>query len=178
MLKKLFLLIFATALIIFKCSIAYSQCEGILGYNSQGSLGSTKVLKGYLSQQDTAMKMFLAATIAKTEVTNGITLYGIFSKVGTIDNTTKVKITFKDGISISLTDYLNAANNPNSENKSNHIGFFSALITDKYNLLLLKTKPIIKVQITGSQLDATTYLVDGIIALNFLLGMDCLQQYL
>ena len=154
------------------------QCEGKLGYNSQGSLGSTKSLKGYLSQQDTAMKMFLSATIAKTEMTNGITLYGIFTKVGTIDNTTKVKITFKDNTSITLTDYLNAPDNPSSENKNNNIGFFTALIIDKYNLLLLKTKPIIKVQITGSQLDATTYIVDDIVALDFLLGMDCLQQYL
>jgi hypothetical protein len=155
-----------------------AQCDDMLGYDVNGSLGSTKLLKGYLSQQDTAMKMFLSATIAKTEMTNGVTLYGIFSKVGTIDNTTKVKITFKDNTSISLTDYLNAMNNPNSENKNNKIGFFSALITDKYTLLLLKTKPVNKVQIVGSQLDATTYLVDGIVALDFLLGMDCLQQYL
>lgn len=176
MLKKYQLLFITTALMLFYCSFAKAQCEEMLGYNSQGSLGSTKSLKGHLSQQDTAMKMFLSATIAKTEITSGITLYGIFSKVGTIDNTTKVKITFKDNTSITLTDYLNASNNPNPQN--NNIGFFTALITDKYNLLLLKTKPVIKVQITGSLLDATTYIVDGIVALDFLLGMDCLQQYL
>jgi hypothetical protein len=160
------------------CRTASAQCNDKLGYNSQGSLGSTKSLKGYLSQQDTALKMFLSATIAKTEMTNGITLYGIFSKVGTIDNTTKVKITFKDNTSITLTDYLNSPSNPNSENKNNKIGFFTALITDKYTLLLLKTKPVVKVQITGLQLDATTYMVDGIVALDFLLGMECLEQYL
>lgn len=154
------------------------QCDDKLGYNTQGSLGSTKSLKGYLSQQDTAMKMFLSATIAKTEMTNGITLYGFFSKVGTIDYTTKVKITFKDSTYITLTDYLNSSSNRNSENKNNNIGFFTALITDKYNLLLLKTKPVMKIQITGAQLDATTYMVDGIVALDFLLGMDCLEQYL
>lgn len=155
-----------------------AQCDSILGYDSRGSLASTKPLKGYLSQQDTATKMFLSATLAKTEITNGITLYGFFNKVGTIDYTTKVKITFKDNTSISLTDYINAPNNPDSENKNNKIGFFAALITDKYNLLLLKTKPVIKIQITGLQLDATTYIVDGIVAIDFLLGMDCLQQYL
>lgn len=176
MLKKYLLLFISSTFLIFYCSIANAQCEDMLGYNSQGSLGSSKSIKGHLSQQDTAIKMFLSATIAKTEITNGITLYGIFSKVGTIDNTTKVKITFKDNISITLVDYLNASNNPNPQNNS--IGFFTALITDKYNLLLLKTKPIIKIQITGSQLDATTYIVDGIVALDFLLGMDCLQQYL
>ena len=153
-----------------------AQCDDKLGYNSKGSLGSTEVLKGYLSQQDTAIKMFLAATILKTDVTNGITLYGYFTKIGEIDNTTKVKITFKDSTFVTLVDYLNSFDNSKSGNKN--YGFFSALITDKYNLLLLKTKPVMKIQITGSQLDATTYLVDGIIALNFLLGMDCLQKYL
>lgn len=178
MLRRSQLLFIATALMSFYCSFAKAQCEDMLGYDSRGSLGSTKSLKGHLSQQDTTIRMFLSATIAKTEMTNGITLYGIFSKVGIIDNTTKVKITFKDNTSITLIDYLNAPSNPNSENKNNNIGFFTALITDKYNLLLLKTKPVVKVQITGSQLDATTYITDGIVALDFLLGMNCLQQYL
>ncbi|MBI3719919.1 MAG: hypothetical protein HY252_15160, partial [Sphingobacteriales bacterium] len=104
-----YLVIYFTLILMTGYSLSsQAQCDDKLGYNSQGSLGSTKSLKGYLSQQDTAMKMFLSATIAKTEMTNGITLYGIFSKVGTIDNTTKVKIIFKDNTSITLTDYLNA----------------------------------------------------------------------
>jgi hypothetical protein len=51
-------------------------------------------------------------------------------------------------------------------------------VTDKYNLLFLKTKPISKVQITGLVLDATTYVIDGMVSLDFLLGMECLQEYL
>ena len=41
----------------------------------------------------------------------------------------------------------------------------------------LRTKPIVKVQVTGSKLDPTTYLIDTIVALNFLLGVDCLLEY-
>ena len=155
-----------------------AQCEDKIGFNNQGHLSSKKSLDGYLSKQDTALKMFLFAAIIKSERTNGITLYGIFSKIGIIDNTTKVKFTFNDNTSVILSDYLNTQNNPNPDSKNSNIGFFSTLITDKYNLLLLKTKLIKKVQITGLQLDASTYLVDEIIAQDFLLGMNCLQHYL
>jgi hypothetical protein len=174
------LAIYLIMILISSCCISTSQaqCDNILGYNKQGSLGSTKSLKGYLSQEDTAIKMFLTATIIKTEMTNGINLMGMFSKVGTIDNTTKVKITFNDNTSVTLTDYLNSPNNPNQENKNNKFGFFAAIITDKYTSLLLKTKPVVKVQITGLQIDATTYIVGGNVSFDFLAGMSCLEQYL
>jgi hypothetical protein len=176
--KSKFILFTSTILATIFVETAKGQCEDKLGYNNQGSLGSTKVLKGHLSQQDTALKMFLTATLAKTETTKGITLFGMFTKVGTIDYTTKVKITFQDGTSITLTDYLSDLNNLGSSDKSNNKGIFSALVTDKYNLLFLKTKPISKVQITGLVLDATTYVIDGMVSLDFLLGMECLQEYL
>ena len=178
MTSKSTLIIALTTLMSICLTTAKGQCEDKLGYNSQGSLGSTKVLKGHLSHLDTAMKMFLTATLAKTEMTKAITLFGMFTKVGTIDYTTKVKITFQDGTSITLTDYLSDLNNPSTGNKSNDKGIFASLVTDKYNLLLLKTKPITKVQITGSLLDATTYVIDGMISLDFLIGMECLQEYL
>lgn len=156
-----------------------AQCKEMIGYDSKGILGSTKILKGHLSQSDTATSMFFTAKILKTEMTNGIWLFGIFSKVGTVDVSTKVKIIFPDDTFIILTDYSSHEDgNSNSANVSNDKGIFQAIISDKYRLLLLKTKPISKVQITGIQLDPKTYLVNGNISYDFLLGMGCLQEYL
>jgi hypothetical protein len=173
---------FCFFLLILNNFETFGQCEDYLGYGRNGLLQSTKSLKGHLSVQDTAMKFFFIGSLAKTEATNGIIMLGFFfGNVGTIDKTTKVKITFNDNSYITLTDYLANTNHdvpPSTSNQKFTVNYFNALVTDKYSLLLLKTKPISKVQITGSQIDAATYLVDGMNSIDFLLGMECLQNYL
>lgn len=176
-LKYLLITIILTLLLSYSV-LTNAQCKEMIGYDSKGILGSTKMLKGHLSQNDTVTTMFFNAKIIKSEVTNGIWLFGLFSKVGTIDVSTKVKVIFTDDTFIMLTDFPSHEGDPNSVNAGNNRGIFQEIITDKYRLLLLKTKPILKVQITGMQLDPRTYLVDGNISDDFLLGMGCLQEYL
>lgn len=162
--------LFTLILMNFQSLDIKAQCDDKIGYDTQGSIASTKILEGFLSKIDTSLRVFFISSLVKTEMSNGISLYGYCDRAtGTVDGTVKIKLVFQDQTSITLENYLK---------DENSTGFFAALITDRYRLLLLKTKPIIKIEITGSRLDATTYLVDGIVAINFLQGIKCLQQYL
>ena len=149
---------------------AKAQCDNYIGYSKEGHLSSSKPIKFYLNEIDTSLKGFFNAYLAKTQITNGIVFYGIIdAKLGKIDKSVKVKITFHDNSSIYISQY---------NDEGNSIGFFSAVITDKYSLLLLRTKSIAKLQITGDQLDATTYQSEVLSALDFMFSMECLESYL
>lgn len=148
----------------------FGQCENeYLGYDKQGNLSLLEGIKFQLSNIDTTRRASLFGSLVKTDMTNGIFLRGVFQRsIGDIDGSSRVRLIFTDNSSISIEPYL-----PNR----NSLGLFLAVVTDKYKLLLLKTKVISKIEITGSLLNASTYLAD-ISAMNFLLGMECLQKFL
>lgn len=153
---------------VFAHSQSKSKCDEYIGYNDQGNLASANHLWFSYSIKDTTRKGFFTAYLAKTDLTNGIAFYGWILGIGTIDKTTKIKIIFQDNSFIVLNKYMDS---------SNTVGMFDAVITDKYKLLLLKTKPIIKIQITGDSLDPMTYPTNQSM-IDFMLSMDCLESYL
>lgn len=147
-----------------------SQCNERLGYNKQGLLTGTTALRCHLSTTDTALKTFIYASLIKTDMTNAIDLLAYFtpSDIGIIDASTKMKIFFVDSSFITVAQY--AGVQPNQV-------LFMGSINDKYSLLLLKTKPIWRIQITGDMTKAGTYITD-ISQLEFMLDIECLENYL
>lgn len=153
----------------FVC-FSQKQCEDKVGFDKRnGNLTLATSLRCHLSALDTTTKAFISASLAKTKQTNGIIITGIFNRdIGTIDGSSKLKFVFVDKTFIHTSYYMQQANN---------IGMFFAVVEDKYSLLLLKSKPIEKIEITGDLLNAATYQTD-VSTIDFMLGMECLQSYL
>ena len=159
--------------LIFFCIDAKSQskCDDKIGYDKKdGNLVCVHTLKGFISDNDTSIRVGLFAKLIKNYGKNQILIYGLFDRnIGIIDPSTKVKFIFHDGSSFVLNK---------GAQDSNDIGFFDTPITDKYDLLIMKTKSITGIEITGDRLNAMTYKVDFFLGMTFMLDMDCIEQYL
>jgi hypothetical protein len=163
-------LFFITIFIFINLTVK-SQCENeLLGYSKEtGFLTIKNGLRCHLSDIDTSLKAGLSASLVKTEKTDGIMIEGAFLKsIGRIDQSATLKITFQDNTFITLNEY---------PGQDNSVGLFFSVVTDKYSLLLLKTKVISKIEIKGDLLNAATFESD-VSALNFLLALECLENYL
>lgn len=164
---KIILSILLTA-VIYSYSIA--QCESRLGYDTQGLLCSLDMLKGYPNSEDTTSKCFIIVSLINIDQDKGLLMYGAFDRIiGDADESTKIRLIFYDDtyVTIHHTVYKN----------KNKVDIFSGSFLEKYDLLLLKTKPIAKIEIIGDDIGEVTYSA-GITGVDFMMNIDCLESYL
>lgn len=164
--------ILLSIILILLSTCVKCQCNDNIGYDKKdGLLVCRDALTGYTSNIDTATKVFLfAKLVVGSHQQKDIMMYGAFDKsIGIIDASTRVRFIFQDNSSITIAQY--------GEDENNN-GVFATIISDKYDLLFLKTKSVIAIEITGNQLNAMTYKVDFSKGMDFMLDMECIEQYL
>lgn len=177
--KKFILIIII--LLVSKTNLKAQECDTLIGY-SKDDKNSIYIINNLLGNvlnnpTDKEHGIILKTNFFKTPVSKGIMIIFYCLHCGKMmDASVKVKIEFMDGTTIFLT-----RSQYDTDGQAD-IGLFSFFMGGdyghNYELLLLRTKSINKISISGNQIDSYTYSINFSKSLDYMFAMKCLSDLL